>query len=312
MVLDFDFEEEMPIIIEGKDVEEGNESFIDRMFNEINEGMKEPQGNINISSKKNNDYLHELLVCYKERIVFLEKEVHQKNCVIDKLLQSFHETNTHKQENTQPHSNEKFFVQKSDDCRNDFNEFGNCEINTLNSGITIRKKKINNESNKKHERRKVTQIIGDSIIKELKGWDLSNEQNQVVVKSFSGATTECMKSYSIPTKNKNPDTIILHCGTNDIPKKTKEEITDDIVNLAVSLKTEHNNVIVSSVTTRGDKHGNKVNQLNDALEEACSERNIGFINNNNITINHLNRSKLHLNPSGSKLLSDNLSCYING
>jgi len=96
--------------------------------------------------------LHELLVCYKERIVFLEKEVHQKNCVIDKLLQSFHVTNTHKQENTQPHSNEKFtkftkknFVQKSDDCRIDFNEFGNCEINTLNSGITIRKKKINNE-----------------------------------------------------------------------------------------------------------------------------------------------------------------------
>ena len=39
----------------------------------------------------------------------------------------------------------------------------------------------------------VTVILGDSIIKDVKGCELSDELNKVVEKSFSGATTSQMK-----------------------------------------------------------------------------------------------------------------------
>ena len=41
--------------------------------------------------------------------------------------------------------------------------------------------------------RDVTVILGDSIIKDVKGWELTDDSNKVVVKSFSGATTSQMK-----------------------------------------------------------------------------------------------------------------------
>ncbi len=38
--------------------------------------------------------------------------------------------------------------------------------------------------------KKVTVIAGDSIVKHLHGWRLSDTNNHVVVKSFAGATIE--------------------------------------------------------------------------------------------------------------------------
>ena len=45
----------------------------------------------------------------------------------------------------------------------------------------------------------VTVILGRSIVKDVKGWKLSDEKNKVVVKHFSGTKTKGMKSYIIPT-----------------------------------------------------------------------------------------------------------------
>ena len=67
---------------------------------------------------------------------------------------------------------------------------------------------------------KTTVILGDSIIQNLQGFKLGKEINQrVVVKSFSGATTQDMKSYIQPTINNAPDRICLHIGTNDLKSK---------------------------------------------------------------------------------------------
>ena len=41
----------------------------------------------------------------------------------------------------------------------------------------------------------VTVILGDSVVKEVKGWELLDENNKFVTKQFSGATTDDMKSY---------------------------------------------------------------------------------------------------------------------
>ena len=62
-------------------------------------------------------------------------------------------------------------------------------------------------------------ILGDSLVKDIKDWELFDESNKVVTKYFSGASMSDMKSYLLPTKSSNPENIVLHCGTNDLKKE---------------------------------------------------------------------------------------------
>ena len=81
----------------------------------------------------------------------------------------------------------------------------------------------------------VTIILEDSIVKDVNGWKLSDENNKVVVKHFSGAKKKDMESYIIPTLKQNPETIIIHSGTNDLESHSSPEgITRDIINLKTS------------------------------------------------------------------------------
>ena len=51
-----------------------------------------------------------------------------------------------------------------------------------------------------------------------------------------------------------PDFITLHNGTNDLNGNSKsEEIPDKILNLAVSIKTDKNQVFVCGLVIRKDK-----------------------------------------------------------
>ena len=87
----------------------------------------------------------------------------------------------------------------------------------------------------------VTVILGDSIVKDVKGWKLSDDKNKVVAKHFSGAKTKDMESYIIPTLERNPETIIIHSGTNDLKSDSSpEEIARDVIKLTTSCKTRTN------------------------------------------------------------------------
>ena len=58
---------------------------------------------------------------------------------------------------------------------------------------------------------------------------------------------------------------------------------------------------------------NAVKEVNKILRKFCRQNEWGFIDHNNITTDqHLNRSRLHLNRSGTSLLSQNFISYING
>ena len=63
-------------------------------------------------------------------------------------------------------------------------------------------------------KKKVTVIAGDSIINHLQGWRLSDTNNHVVLKSFSGATIEDMEDYLKPVIRKELESTVLHIGTN--------------------------------------------------------------------------------------------------
>ena len=60
--------------------------------------------------------------------------------------------------------------------------------------------------------RDVTVVLSESIIKDVKAWELTDDSNKNVVKSFRGATTSQMKWHVKPTLEQNPKNIILHCG----------------------------------------------------------------------------------------------------
>ncbi len=102
-----------------------------------------------------------------------------------------------------------------------------------------------------------TEIIGDSIIKDIKGYKMkeaTGHEQQSSVKSFSGATTDCMNSHACQTIKRNPKRIILHCGTNDVRDQTlAESIATEVIELAKLLQNGSNAVLVSGLVLTGDR-----------------------------------------------------------
>ena len=147
------------------------------------------------------------------------------------------------------------------------------------------------------------------MIKEIKPHKMKidlNHDERVYIKSFPGATIQCMRDHVKPSIRHNPDLIIFHAGTNDLKTgQTSEEIATNILNLVKEIKTNSNEVMVSSITARKDKLNVKGKQVNIHLKSLCSQNCIGYIDNNGITDKHLNGSGIHLNYNGTALLASN-------
>ena len=151
-------------------------------------------------------------------------------------------------------------------------------------------------------------ILGDSVVKEVKGWKLSDDKKKVVVKHFSWTKTKDMESYVIPTLGQNPEKIIIHSGTNDLKSDSSpEEIARDIIKFTTSCKTQTNKVILFSIVPRYDNLNEKATRVNKCLKKECEARNICFIDHRNISPKYnCNRSGLHLNYSETKKLIENI------
>ena len=79
---------------------------------------------------------------------------------------------------------------------------GNNDIKKINISIKVRQKR--NEKG-----RSVTVVVGDSIVKNVKGWELSTKDDLFVVRSFPGAKTDDMESYIKATLKNKPERIIV-------------------------------------------------------------------------------------------------------
>ena len=122
------------------------------------------------------------------------------------------------------------------------------------------------------------------------------------VKSIPGATTEgmshhvkgCMVDFA-------PDIVLLHCGTNDLKKDfTPQKIAQNILKLAEEVSDGgKRDVLVSGIINRGDDYNAKVQKVNEFLSEIRTRKNVKYIDNGNIGLGMLNRSKLHLNRFGT-------------
>ena len=171
-------------------------------------------------------------------------------------------------------------------------------------------------TNKKHNQRSIA-ILGDSIIKDVDPFELKNKlknkKDRVYRHTFNGATIRAMKHHAVPVMEFNPDLAILHVGTNSLRGNTSEQqIAQDIVDLAVNIKTDENNILVSSIIARRDNLKEKAEKVNDFLRIKCAQLKLPFLRHNNIRSEiHLKPKGQHLNAAGSTLLSDNFAVYIN-
>ena len=186
------------------------------------------------------------------------------------------------------------------------------DFDESNSNFSNNTNSVNNTVHRKNYRS--TTILGDSIIKDIKKHHIKKyipKGDKIYVKTFPGASTDCMKDHVKPSLKFNPDLIILHTGVNDLrSNKSPNVIADEIINLASNIKTYSNDVVISGLVGRNDELNYKLQQVNDILFNQCTERNIYFINNSNIKREHLNRT-MHLNQKGSSLLTNNFLACIN-
>ena len=175
-----------------------------------------------------------------------------------------------------------------------------------------RPSRIPAQTNKKKES---VVILGDSIVKNIIGPKLSSQDANVKVLPFSGAKAGDMSDYASPTLKTKPDSIILHVGTNNLKSKdSPDRIQTKVSELAKEIKSKcpQTKLAISSIIKRDDDKSlnSKIDKLNSGLQSMCQSNNFDFISNDNIGVEHLNNSKLHLNKKGSALLASNFRRYI--
>ncbi len=181
------------------------------------------------------------------------------------------------------------------------------EIENAGNGKTDGSK----SSNRNETRKETTIIVGDSMVKNVNGWDLKKKcasSANIYVKSFSGSTIDDMKSYVEPSIARKPNRIILHVGTNDLGKeKSDVDIASGIITLAKYIKSHGIQVVVSGLVPRYDKLEPERVKVNFVLRDMCNVESIEYLDHSNIDPSkHLNRSKLHLNSTGDGIMADNL------
>ena len=161
-------------------------------------------------------------------------------------------------------------------------------------------------------------ILGDSIVKHIQGWEITKKldnKQKVYVRQFSGSKVSCIKDYLKPSIcESNPDHIIFHIGTNDVPsEKTPQVIAQSMVDLAKTVANDNLQVTVSSIVPRNDQWSKKVYEVNKVLLNLCKDVNTPFISHSSIDAKrNLINSKLHLNIKGSRKLQENFVKYLKG
>ena len=144
-----------------------------------------------------------------------------------------------------------------------------------------------------------TVIVGDSIIKYVKGWELSNPTQRVTVKSFSGANLEDMDDFINPILRKKPDQLVLHIGTSDLRRAESQVVAHGVINLAHKIEEQCPgiDIIVSGILTRTDVKAlsDRVSETNRLIKTLCNQNNWDFLTNSNIEATRASiRISLHL------------------
>ena len=107
--------------------------------------------------------------------------------------------------------------------------------------------------------------------------------------------------------------MVIHSDTYDITNKvnTLQKITKVINAIKKNDVNDETEIVLSSVIHQDDQDvEDEINELNKKLENLCKGKGMRFIDNSNIKSSSLNRSKLHLNKSGTVLLTKHFAKIV--
>ena len=152
------------------------------------------------------------------------------------------------------------------------------------------------------------------MIKHTNRWEIAEKlkpEYKVFVRSFPGATTQCMADYMKPSVRVKPSHFILHVGTGDLYSNVPpDEIAKAIIDLASELKSEKSDVSFSSIVMRADKPelNEKGSEINNHLKEISKSKSFcSLITAKRFKASDLNSSRFHLNRKGANILSSSFT-----
>ena len=125
-----------------------------------------------------------------------------------------------------------------------------------------------------------------------------------------------MESYIIPTLKRNPDVVIIHCGTNDLGKEDPGKIATKITRVAIQGKKTVCKVAVSSLLAGGDSDllERKRVQVDMMLQKSLADNEIDLIEHKVFDTDWqylLYDDGIHLNDDGTNVLGNDFVNYIN-
>ena len=123
-----------------------------------------------------------------------------------------------------------------------------------------------------------------------------------------------MSHYAIPTVKGNPDRIIIHCGTNNLKMdESPEAIAEKTIELAKSVKSTTNEVVISSIIPHRDKLADKGSKVKSIVENFCKEdETIKFMRQKSLDSNtHIGKDDIHLNNFGITQIGKTFIEFLN-
>ena len=151
------------------------------------------------------------------------------------------------------------------------------------------------------------------MIKYVNGREISRSSSVKII-SRPVTTSEDLIDYVRPTARKKPKMIVIHPGTNDLTYKvnTLQKVREVINAIKENDANNETEIVLSRVIHQDDQDlEDEINKLNKKLENLCKGKDMPFIDNSNIKSSSLNRSKLHLNKSGTALLTKCFAKIVN-
>ena len=116
-----------------------------------------------------------------------------------------------------------------------------------------------------------------------------------------------MLDFVRPLAYRNPASIIVSAGTNDLTELTTKEILENYLDIMATIKeiNPEIKIVFSSVIQRHDNITlqPRIHDLNNQMREFCNNHKAGFIDNSKIKENHIGFKGLHLIRSGKARLN---------
>ena len=143
------------------------------------------------------------------------------------------------------------------------------KTNNVSTSNENRKSVPKNKRNKNDQNKIVTAIVGDSMIKDVYGWELSDRERGGGCEAFQRINDRVCQDLQPPLK-RDPDRVIIHVGTNDLrSSQDPETIAKNIIDITKNSTTNKNEIvsIVSIKVPRRDNLDGKGRQVNNILQE---------------------------------------------